>query len=256
MLLAELLATALLLTLGLSLVILDFGRGSPMLRLLPAAGARRALTGFFFGCVGGGIAVSVLGKVSGAHLNPIVTLAFWAQKKMTAGMALGYGCAQLLGAVLGTLPLLLWGRMGHGLGYGGTWPGAGVSPWLAAGGEALATLALLAGLFLFLGRPRLRPFTPALFPFLYAWLVYWEAPLSGASTNPARSFGPALVSARWQDWWVYWLGPGLGFCLALVLHRLAGLERWLRIEVAKIYHFHHDPHGVFRHMRRVRETGK
>ncbi len=254
MLAAELMGTALLLAVGLSLVILDFGRGSPVVRWLPSAGGRRALTGFFFGCVGGGIALSGLGKISGAHLNPVVTLAFWSQKRMTAGLAWAYGLAQLAGAALGALPLLLWGSMGRVLGYGGTWPGSGVSPWLAVAGEALATFALLAGLFLFLGRRKLRPFTPALFPFLYAGLVYWEAPLSGTSTNPARSFGPALISGRWQDWWVYWLGPGAGFLLALSFHRLAGMERWLQVEVAKIYHFHHDPYGIFHRMRRQRET--
>ncbi len=251
---AELLGTALLLGAGLSLVILDFGAGSPVVRWLPSPGARRALTGFFFGCIGGGIALSGLGKISGAHLNPVVTLAFWAKKRMTAGLACGYGLAQLAGAALGALPLLLWGRMGRGLGYGGTWPGPGVSVWMAVGGEAAATFALLAGLFLFLGRPRLRPFTPALFPFLYAWLVWWEAPLSGTSTNPARSFGPALVSENWRAWWVYWLGPGLGFLIALGVHELAGLETKLRVGIAKIYHFEHDPHGIFQHMRRQRET--
>jgi aquaporin Z len=51
-----------------------------------------------------------------------------------------------------------------------------------------------------------RPFTPAMFPFLYAVMVYLEAPISGTSTNPARSFGPAIVSGQWQGWWIYWLG--------------------------------------------------
>jgi aquaporin Z len=252
MLLSEAIGTALLLAIGLSFVIVDFGRGSPILRLLPGAGARRALTGFLFGCVGGAIAVSELGKTSGAHINPVVTLFFWAQKKMTGGLALGYALAQLAGAIVGTLPLLLWGRMGRGLGYGGTWPGVGVGAALATTGEMLTTFALLTGLMLFLGSRRLRPYTPALFPFLYAVLVYWEAPLSGTSTNPARSFGPNLISTHWQYWWVYWLGPGIGFLLAFSLHRLARLERWLRIEVAKIYHFDHDPSGIFHHMPRVR----
>lgn len=252
MLLCEAIGTALLLAIGLSFVILDFGRGSPIPRLLPGAGARRALTGFLFGCVGAGIAVSQVGKISGAHINPVVTLFFWARKKMTGGLALGYAVAQLAGAIVGTLPLLLWGHMGRELGYGGTWPGAGVSATLATAGEMLTTFALLAGLVLFLGSRRLRPYTPALFPFLYAVLVYWEAPLSGTSTNPARSFGPNLVSGHWHAWWVYWLGPGLGFLLAFSLHRLVRLERWLHIEIAKVYHFEHDPSGIFHHMRRAR----
>ena len=74
---AELIGTALLVAVGLSFVIPDFGRGSPMILLLPSAAARRFLTGFLFGATGGLIAVSPLGKESGAHINPAVTFAFW-----------------------------------------------------------------------------------------------------------------------------------------------------------------------------------
>ena len=57
---------------------------------------------------------------------------------------------------------------------------------------------------------RLRPFTPALFPVLYAVMVYLEAPVSGTSTNPARSLGPAIVSGSWHGWWISWAGPFVG----------------------------------------------
>jgi hypothetical protein len=50
----------------------------------------------------------------------------------------------------------------------------------------------------------------ALFPFLYAIMVWLEAPISGTSTNPARSLGPAGISGEWQGWWIYWLGPLIG----------------------------------------------
>ena len=74
--LSELMGTALLIGIGLSFVIIDFGTGSPVVAWLPDAGVRRLLTGFLFGAV---IAYSPVGKVSGAHINPVVTLAFYMQ---------------------------------------------------------------------------------------------------------------------------------------------------------------------------------
>ena len=81
---AELIGTALLVAVGLSIVILDFGQGSPVPRLLPGASWRRMVTGFLFGTTGAAIALSRLGKESGAHINPVVTLAFWLMGRMRA----------------------------------------------------------------------------------------------------------------------------------------------------------------------------
>ena len=80
--LSELIGTALLVAVGLSVVIFDFGAGSPMLRLLPDAGLRRLITGFLFGSTGALIAISPVGKISGAHINPVVTLAFHIKGKL------------------------------------------------------------------------------------------------------------------------------------------------------------------------------
>jgi aquaporin Z len=74
--LSELVGTALLVLVGLSLVIVMFGAGSPILRILPNEGLRRLITGFLFGTTGALIAISPVGKVSGAHINPVVTLGF------------------------------------------------------------------------------------------------------------------------------------------------------------------------------------
>jgi aquaporin Z len=248
---SELVGTALLVVVGLSLVIVDFGTGSPLANLLPNPGVRRLITGFLFGTTGGLIALSPVGKVSGAHINPVVTLAFWLQRKMRAGHAVGYVLAQLGGAILGALPLLAWGRMGESIHFGATLPGPGYDAGTAVLGEIVATFALVVGLFFFLSHRRIRSFTPLLFPFLYALMVYLEAPISGTSTNPARSLGPALVSGDWRDWWVYWLGPLLGTFLGLAAHRFTW--RGLEAEVAKIYHFEHDPYGVFKEVERVME---
>ncbi len=249
--LSELIGTAVLVAIGVSIVILFFGAGSPMIHVVPDAGVRRLLTGFLFGATGGLIAVSSIGKVSGAHINPIVTLAFCAERAMTWRVAFGYILAQVCGGVIGALSLRVWGPMGASIHFGATLPGPGYGAAGALAGEAATTFALILGIFVFIGHPRLRPFTPLLFPFLYAVMVYLEAPVSGTSTNPARSIGPALVSGVWRDGWVYWIGPLLGSLFAVAVHELTWL-RHLEVEIAKLYHFGHDPLGMFRKKRHSR----
>jgi aquaporin Z len=226
-------------------VILNFGRGSPVVRLIPGAGWRRLITGFLFGSTGAVIALSPIGRESGAHINPVVTVGFWLMSKLRGKHAVGYVLAQLTGGVIGALPLFGWGDMGRSIDFGATLPGSGLGPGWAYLGEAGATLALISGLFFFVRHRTVRAFTPALFPVLYALLVFLEAPISGTSTNPARSLGPALISGVWRAWWVYWVGPLTGTLLGVVLYRFTWLRR-IEIDVAKLYHFEHDPHGVFR----------
>ncbi len=242
--LAELAGTALLVAVGLSVVILAFGTGSPVVRVLPNEGLRRLITGFLFGSTGALIAVSPLGKISGAHINPVVTLAFLVEGKIRTRHAAGYVVAQLAGAVAGCVPLLLWGRLGQSVAFGSTVPGSAFPLWVALAGEIAATFALVILLLVFLGHKKTRAFTPLMLPFLYAIMVYLEAPISGTSTNPARSLGPAVISADWHSWWVYWIGPVLGALIAVALHSGTWLRK-LEVDVAKLYHFDHDPHAVF-----------
>ena len=246
---AEFIGTALLLLVGLSLVIFMFGDGSPAARAVPSVDARRVITGFLFGSVGALIALSSIGRVSGAHINPAVTLGFWLMGKLETGTAAGYVAAQLAGAVLGSLPLLAWGEMGRSAAFGATLPGPGYAVRTVVMGEAITTFGLVSGLCVFLGFRTLRRFTPAMIPFLYAVMVPLEAAISGTSTNPARSFGPAVVSGQWDGWWIYWVGPLLGTLGAiLVCNSLAK-----RIEVAKLYHFESEYQGALRRAPRTTE---
>jgi len=245
---SELVGTGLLVGVGLSIVIALFGTNSALIRLLPDPGVRRVIAGFLFGSTGALIAVSRVGKVSGAHINPVVTLAFWILGKMNGVHATTYVVAQCVGAVLGAIPLLLWGETGRSIAYGATLPGAQYGVWLALIGEIVTTFALIIGLFVFVGHKRLSAWTPLLFPFLYAIMVYLEAPVSGTSTNPARTLGPAVISGQWHGWWVYLAGPIAGAWIATVVQRRTLLKR-LEIGIAKVYHFKHDPHGIF-HVRR------
>jgi aquaporin Z len=239
---AELVGTALLVLVGLSLVIVMFGAGSPVPGLLPSEGWRRLITGFLFGTTGAAIALSPIGERSGAHINPIVTLAFRLMGKIDLRTTLGYIVAQLGGAVLGSLPLLAWGSMGRSVAFGATLPGPGYSVQTVLLGEVITTFTMVTLLSVLLGFRRLRPFTPALFPFLYAAMVYLESPISGTSTNPARTFGPAIVSGQWDGWWIYWAGPIAGSVAACLV--CSALAR--RITVAKLYHFDSDRDRLFR----------
>ena len=151
---------------GLSLVILMFGEGSPIPGVLPSEGWRRLITGFLFGTTGALIALSPVGERSGAHINPIVTLAFRLMGKLDLRTSLGYVVAQLAGAILGSVPLLAWGAMGRSVSFGATFPGEGYSVGAVLLGEVITTFAMVTLLCVFLGFRRIRPFTPAIFPVL------------------------------------------------------------------------------------------
>ena len=241
---SELVGTALLVFGGVSVVIVMFGDGSPIAGLVPNEPLRSMLTAFLFGTVGSAIAVSWVGRESGAHINPAVTMAFWLMRKLDLRAAAGYIVAQLLGAWLGALPLLAWGSMGRSVLFGATIPGNGYSTGAVVLGEIVTTFGLIATLCVFLGFRSLRRFTPFVIPFLYAIMVPLEAHISGTSTNPARTFGPALISGRWDGWWIYWLGPMVGMLIAIA--GCSSLAR--RIEVAKLYHFESDRRRLFHRM--------
>ena len=241
-LLAELVGTALLVLVGLTVVVLMFGTGGPGAHAIPDEGVRRLITGFLFGSPGALIAISPVGKESGAHINPVVTFGFWMMGKLKSRTAIAYVVAQLAGAALGSVPLLLWGSMGKSVAFGATLPGPGYTTAEVLMGEALTTFLLIAGLCIFLSFRSLRPYTPALFPFLYAIMVYVESPVSGTSTNPARSLGPAIISGEWNGWWIYWAGPLIGVLIGIAAFSF--LAR--RIEVAKLYHFESDRRRLFR----------
>ncbi len=238
----ELYGTGLLLLIGLSLVILMFGAGSPLITLIPDIGVRRIITGFLFGSTGALIAISPIGKVSGAHINPVVTMAFLLFRKIDKRTALSYVLGQFTGAVLGSIPLLAWGEMGRSISFGVTMPGPGFATSTVIMGEIITTFTMVSLLLLFLGFRNLRPYTPVIFPILYSFMSYFEGGLSGTSTNPARSFGPSVLSGYWDYWWIYWIGPLTGaFLSTLVMSFIAK-----RITEARLYHFDRDTDELFR----------
>jgi aquaporin Z len=242
MYISEFLGTAILLLLGLSVVIFMFGAGSPAEQIIPNMKIRQVITGFLFGSVGGSIALSPIGKVSGAHINPAVTLAFRLFGKIDLKTSFGYIIAQLSGAIVGCLPLLVWGSMGQSVDFGATVPGAGYSILTVLLGEIITTFCLVSGLVIFIGFHKIRRFTPFMIPFLYAIMVPLEASISGTSTNPARTIGPAIISGEWHGWWIYWVGPIIGTLIASVA--LSAVAK--KITEAKLYHFDSDEDRLLR----------
>lgn len=213
---AEFVGTALLVLGGLSAVTFDFAPGLPMVHWLPNASVRRLLTGLLFAGSGSLLALSPLGKLSGAHLNPAVSLAFWVQGKMHGWDIVGYVLSQLAGGVAGVWLLdAVWGDNAHSIHDGVTVPGLGYTGLDAFGAEVAMTFLLVFGILFFVSSPELMRWTPLMTWLLVATLVWVGAPVSGTSLNPARSFGPAFVTGvtAWQ--WIYWLAPPLGALLAV-----------------------------------------
>ncbi|XP_053623271.1 lens fiber major intrinsic protein-like [Plodia interpunctella] len=206
-LVAESLATALLVLLGLASLVSP----APVPLTHPA---------FAFGLVIVMLA-QVFGPVSGAHMNPAISLAAVLTGYMEIPVALAYFVAQTIGAFIGFSALLLFvpsDPMSSGLGC--TVPT--VSPAAAAAVEGVLTglLALLACSCWAAHDPARPDHTaPVKFGLGVAGLVYAGGHMTKASLNPVRSLAPAVFMNVWTHHWVYWVGPLGGAALAAVLHR-------------------------------------
>lgn len=163
-----------------------------------------------------------MGSVSGAHLNPAVSVAFAMRGDFPWRRVAPYIMAQLAGAVLATLLLrALIGKQGSA---GLTLPGAGISPGIALAWEVLLTTGLISVVLGTASGAQQIGSMAALGVGSYIALAgLFGAPVSGASMNPARSLGPALVLGNWTSWWVYLLGPMIGAAIAVgIAHILRG----------------------------------
>ena len=160
--------------------------------------------------------VYVLGPVSGAHINPAVTLGMALSRKLAWRDAPVYWAAQLAGAAAaGGFLRMVFGLVGN---MGGTEPSGADLQSLAA--EVLATFLLMLVIASVTSNPRLGPVAGVAIGSMIAMGILFVGPVSGASMNPARSFGPALASSSWTSHWIYWVGPALGAVAAVLVHRL------------------------------------
>jgi aquaporin Z len=155
-----------------------------------------------------------MGAISGAHLNPVVSLAFAMRRDFPWLRVVGYIAAQLTGATLGCLFLLaVFGNVQH---LGATLPGPGYENWQALLMEIALTGVLVSVILGTASGAQNVGTIGALGVGGYIALAgLWAAPVSGVSMNPARSFGPALVSGYWTSYWVYVIGPLAGSVIAV-----------------------------------------
>jgi aquaporin Z len=155
-----------------------------------------------------------MGAVSGAHLNPAVSIAFALRGDFPWKRVPAYIVAQFLGAVLATL--LLWALIGKQGSAGLTLPGSGISTGTALVWELVLTTGLVSVILgTASGAQQLGPIAALGVASYIALAGLWGSPVSGASMNPARSLGPALVKGDWTSWWAYLIGPIAGGMIAV-----------------------------------------
>jgi aquaporin Z len=201
-------------------VALLLGAPTVFTRLLPSQALRLFLLGLILGGASWLVALSPPGRLSGAHLNPAVSLGFWLLGKMQVRDLGGYVAGQFVGAAAGAF-LGVWalGPLAHASHDAVLRPGSGVGSGAAFLGEIAATLSLCYLVFTFVSSKKLAAWTPAASTLMVAVLVAVDANFSGAGMNPGRWFGPAVVLPLWHLWWVYLVGPLLGALLAVLLRK-------------------------------------
>lgn len=169
------------------------------------------------------VMVYATGHLSGAHINPAVTVAFTLTRHFPARDAVGYVVAQVLGAAAAALVLLaVWQDQPGAL--GATVPSVGVGSALLY--EVILTAFLMFVIMAVATDTRAVGAAAAIaIGGTVALDALFGGPVTGASMNPARSFGPALAAGEWRDFWVYVVGPVAGAALGALAYQLVRGER-------------------------------
>jgi aquaporin Z len=192
--------------------------------------------GLAMGVTAVAIIYSPWGKRSGAHINPATTLTFLRLGKVEAPDALFYVAAQFAGALGGCLVagLVLSSLVRHpSVSFAVTLPGPGGLARAFAAEVAIAFL-LMTVVLAISNDPRTNRFTGLAAGACVALFITFEAPISGMSLNPARTFGSAAAAMRWEAFWIYLVAPPLGMLAAAELRlRIMGARPVL---CAKLHH--------------------
>jgi aquaporin Z len=193
------------------------------------------------------IVTSPWGQQSGGHLNPAITITFYRLGKVEFWDLWFYMTAQFVGAVLGVClaRYVLLGALGNpAVGYAVTAPGI-FGKGVAIAAELTISFILMLTILVATNHARLAPYTPYFAGALTAIYIAFETPLSGMSTNPARTLAPALHAGYWTSLWIYFVAPTLGMLVAgeIFLRARGGVAPYC----AKLHHannkrciFHHE----------------
>jgi MIP family channel proteins len=192
------------------------GPGAAVINAYTNGGVTPVGIGLTFGLIVGAM-IYAIGHISGAHINPAVTIAFTVTRHFPRRDVPGYLFAQLGGAA--TASLVTKGLYGNTAHLGATLPthGAGQAAVL----EGFLTFFLMFVIMAVATDVRAIGEAAAIAIGGYVTLAAtFAGPIAGASMNPARSFGPALISNTWTAWWVYWAGPIAGALLGALAYQI------------------------------------
>jgi aquaporin Z len=200
--------------------------------------ARRLAGGIAMGLTAVAIIYSPLGKRSGAHMNPAVTLAFWTLDKIAGFDAIFYIAAQILGGLAGVITGgLIVGPALAQVDYVATAPGPH-GAWIAFAAEFGISCVMMSTVLRVSNSRRWSRYTPIVAGCLVAMFITFESPLSGMSMNPARTFASAAPSGIWTAFWVYLIAPPIAMLTAARFY--CG-----RVFCAKLHH-HNSQRCIFR----------
>lgn len=195
--------------------VLLFHPASPVVRALPDAFARRALMGLAMGSTAAALIYSPIGRRSGAHFNPAVTLTFFHLGKVRGRDLGGYVAAQFIGGTIGVgLSAAAFGARlrDPAVHYVVTRPGGALAAAFVA--EVAITFVLLSVVLRVANHPRAMRWAGVCAGTLVWFYITFEAPISGMSMNPARSLASALWARDWTAIWIFFLAPPLGMLAA------------------------------------------
>ncbi|MDX2044563.1 MAG: aquaporin [Acidobacteriota bacterium] len=219
--------------------------GSPVHQAIADPFLRRVLMGLAMGLTAISIVYSPIGKRSGAHFNPSVTLTFWRLGKIEKWDAVFYILAQFVGGVLGVTVsslVLKTALSAPTVNYVTTLPGefgVGVA-FLAEAGISFLLMTVVLNVS---NQMKLARYTGVFAGSLVVTYISLEAPISGMSMNPARTFGSAFSAQNWNALWIYFTAPPLGMLLAAEAYtRLKGVGNVL---CAKLHH-HNNERCIFK----------
>jgi aquaporin Z len=217
---------------------------SPVAGAIADPFARRLLTGLAMGATAILLIYSPWGQQSGAHMNPAITLTFTRLGQVAPRDALAYAIAQFAGGIAGVL--IARGALGGLLSdptvaYAATLPGRWGAPVAFAAEVGISALLVLVVLTVS-NHPRWARYTGLCAGGMVACYIAFEAPLSGMSMNPARTFGSAFVAGNWTALWIYFTAPPLGMLAAAQLYQARHGRH--PVACAKLHH-HNSKRCIF-----------